>query len=196
MEVSCKRTVLSRDGKLIQRGCGDGGGGGGDFGGGDFGGSGDFVGSEGDYGGGGSGGEDFSGAGDNSPNDQPVDIPTIEVVGHHEDTPLPVSAPTIDLPSGIDPQLIAMNENKGLSWECALHAVLGGWEAGLACDLLEDKYGKGKGADVPPPLPPAVPPKSPPPAPAPPPQPGTKAPAPKAPAPAPKKEKGRPGMVP
>lgn len=108
----CKRVVLSRNGKLIQRGCGGGGGGdfgGGDFGGGDFGGSGDFGGGEGDYGGGG-GGEggvrdlgNPSGGGD-GPTDQPIniDIPTIEVVGHREDNPVPPSVP-INVPSGIDP---------------------------------------------------------------------------------------------
>lgn len=84
------------------------------------------------------------------------------------------------IPSGIDPNLVAINEDKGLSWGCALHAVVGGWEAGLACSVLEDKYKNGEGAPPKEPDPPKAPaPPSPPPPPKPAPLP------PKAPAPAP-----------
>ncbi|KAL8731001.1 MAG: hypothetical protein Q9166_003652 [cf. Caloplaca sp. 2 TL-2023] len=158
---------------------GSGEGGGGDGGGGgweDFGDSGgDF---DGDFGGAETFG-DSTGGGDTSI----IEMPTVEVTGHRDDAP---SAGTI--PSGIDPHLVALNEEKGLSWGCALQSVVGGWEAGLACSLLEDKYGKGEGkspkkADPPktpaPPSPPASKPVPVPPKPAPPPKSPAPAPVPK-----------------
>ncbi|KAL8883171.1 MAG: hypothetical protein Q9192_007392, partial [Flavoplaca navasiana] len=117
-----KRTLLSRDDELIQRGCGGGGG--------DDGGWGDF-------------GGDFSGGDftipDSSTPIENIDIPTVEVHGHI-DNQLPNDPLSVSVTNEIDPQLVTKNENKGLSWKCAVHSVLGGWEAGLACSLLEEKY--------------------------------------------------------
>ncbi|KAL9025067.1 MAG: hypothetical protein Q9180_007738 [Flavoplaca navasiana] len=176
---ACKRTLVARDDGLIRRGCGGGGG--------DDGGWGDF--GE-DF----SGGVGFGGEADFTIPDSPtpienINIPTIEVHNHID--PPTINIPTIEIHShlpndpipasitnAIDPQPIAENENKGLSWKCATHSVLGGWEAGLACSLLEEKYPPSAPA---PPAPP--PPKSPPPAPSPPPSPTPKP----TPAPAPKK---------
>ncbi|KAL9598703.1 MAG: hypothetical protein Q9219_004316 [cf. Caloplaca sp. 3 TL-2023] len=92
----------------------------------------DFGGSSGDF-------ADHTGAGNTSPT-EPNAIPAIEVVGHRDDAP--VSAP--NTASGSEIQPVAVNEDKGLSWQCALHSMVGGWEAGLACSMLEEKYGKGK----------------------------------------------------
>ncbi|KAL8922520.1 MAG: hypothetical protein Q9172_003527 [Xanthocarpia lactea] len=140
-----------------------GGGGGGD--GSDGGGWGDFG---GDFAGDDSFG-DSTGGGDTSP----IEIPTVEIIGHRDDT-----SNAGPLPSGIDPNLVATNEDRGLSWGCALQSAVGGWQAGLACSLLEDKYKNGEGAPPKQPDPPKIPaaPSSPP---SPPPLP------PKAPAPAP-----------
>ncbi|KAL8640354.1 MAG: hypothetical protein Q9226_008758, partial [Calogaya cf. arnoldii] len=191
----CKR------GALCGGGGGDFGDGGGDFGGGggDFGG-GDFGGGTGDFGSNG-------GATGQAGGSDPIDIPTIEITGHRDDSPsLP---PTMGGGGGIDPQLMAMNEEKGsggLSVPCAFKSAIAGWEAGLACSLLEEKYGK---PSAPPPAPappksPAPPPKAPAPAHAPP-LPPPPPPVPKAPAPAPAPKKsnnggprgtGRPGMIP
>ncbi|KAL8862429.1 MAG: hypothetical protein Q9198_010478, partial [Flavoplaca austrocitrina] len=172
---ACKRTLLSRDDGLIRRGCGGGGE--------DDGGWGD---SGGDFSGG-----DFTIPDPSTPIEN-VDIPTIEVHGHI-DTPT-VNIPTVEVHSqllndpipvpvtnAIDPQLIAKNEDKGLSWKCAVHSVLGGWEAGLACSLLEEKY-------------PATP-KSPPPAAPPAPKPAPSSPRPQ-PQPAPKPPTSAPAPVP
>ncbi|KAL8813519.1 MAG: hypothetical protein Q9223_000935 [Gallowayella weberi] len=143
---------------------GPGGGSGGEDFGGDFGGNSN----------GGSGGADTSGDSTGRGDTSIIEMPTIEVTGYRDDTP---SARTI--PSGIDPHLVALNEGKGLSWGCALQSVVGGWEAGLACSVLEDKYKKGEGeppkkADPPktpappsPPKPAPPPPKVPVPAPVP-----------------------------
>ena len=169
-----KRAVPPRNGEVLRRGCG--GGGGDDSGWGDVGG--DFSGGDLDI-------------PDSSTPIENIDIPTIEVHGH-------IDSPTINIPTvevhgqlpdnqlsndpipvsvtnAIDPQLIAKNENKGFSWKCAVHSVLEGWEAGLACSLLEEKY------------PPSAPPKNPPP---PAPKPAPHSPPPQAPAPAPKKSNG------
>lgn len=194
-DEACKRAIISRNSEAIQRRCG-GGGGGGDYGG-DYGGGGDFGGGSGDIGGG----------GDTSPAD---DIPTIEIVGHHDD---PVQdIPSIEIvghhddpspvltTSGADPQLIAMNEQKGFSWKCAALAALGDWKDGFICDQLEQKYGDG--LNTPPPSPPPPPPPQPK-NPASPPPPPPPAPKPATPAPAPKKGNsggprgtGRPGLLP
>ncbi|KAL8879340.1 MAG: hypothetical protein Q9198_003027, partial [Flavoplaca austrocitrina] len=115
---ACKRAAPPRNGEVLRRGCG--GGGGDDSGWGDFGG--DFSG----------GGGDFSGGDldilDSSTPIENIDIPTIEVHGH-------IDSPTINIPTvevhgqlpnnklsndpipvsvtnAIDPQLIAKNENK------------------------------------------------------------------------------------
>ncbi|KAL8749104.1 MAG: hypothetical protein Q9184_006934 [Pyrenodesmia sp. 2 TL-2023] len=164
---ACKRAVLSRDGEAIRRRCGGGGGGDGDFGaGGDFGG--------GDIGG--SGGEISSEPTEN------IDIPIVEVHGNLNDpSPNPDPDPNPGTTTtGADPQLIALNEEKGLSWGCALKSALGGWEAGLACALLEEKYGPA--SSPPPPKSAATPP-----APASTPMPPPPAPKPAAPIPAPSK---------
>ena len=135
----------------------------------------------------GGGGGDFYDSSQGNNNIEPpssghenFDIPTIEIHGTLDTTARPTSI-------GFDPALVAVNENKGLSWPCAMHAALAGWEAGLACSLLEEKYGPGSVAKPPPPpaAPAApVPPKSP----APPP-PVPKPPTPKQPAPAPSPKK-------
>ena len=107
---------------------------------------------------------------------QPSIFPAVEDYGQLLNNQLPNDPIPVSVSNEIDPQLIAKQENKGFSWKCAVHSVLGGWEAGMACFMLEEKY------------PPSAPPKSPPPpAPKPsPPPPPPAAPAP-APAPAPKK---------
>ncbi|KAL8979140.1 MAG: hypothetical protein Q9205_005452, partial [Flavoplaca limonia] len=175
---ACKRAVISRGDGLNRRGCG--GGGGDDGGWRDSGSGGDFT--EGDF-----------TIPDSSTPSENIDIPTVEVHGHID--PPTVNIPTVEvhgqLPNdpipvsvtnAIDPQLIAKNENKGLSWKCAVHSVLGGWEAGLACSLLEEKYPPSAPSKSSPP--PAPKPASPPPPPQP--QLAPKPPTP-APAPAPKK---------
>ncbi|KAL8994994.1 MAG: hypothetical protein Q9169_005193 [Polycauliona sp. 2 TL-2023] len=156
-----------------------GGGGGGDGGGGNDGGEWDDFGGDfgGDFG-------DSTSGGDTSA----IDIPTVEITGHRDDGP---SAGPI--PSGIDPQLVALNEDKGFSWECALHSVIGGWEAGLACSLLEDMYPKGEGTPPKQPDPPKTPAPAPPPPTVPPkPVPPPKVPVP-GPAPVPKTPNNTPG---
>lgn len=175
----CKRGVL----------CG-GGGGGGDF---DEGGGGAFGGGE-EFRGGGQAGT----ASSSSSSSDPIDIiPTIEITGHRDDSSSPGRG---------DPQLVAMNEGKssgGPSVPCALESSIAGWEAGLACSLLEEKY-DGKPSAPPPPPPPSSP-AAPPKTPSPPPKATAAAPAaspPPAPKiPVPKKNNSggslsRPGMVP
>ncbi|CAL8574744.1 hypothetical protein XPA_000697 [Xanthoria parietina] len=155
---ACKRSLPSHNGAIIprNRACGGGGGGGGDF----------YDGSQGN-----------NNIEPPSSGHENIDIPTIEIHGTLDTTARPTS-------SGFDPPLVAVNENKGLSWPCAMHAALAGWEAGLACSLLEEKYGPGSVAKPPPPSAAPAPPKSP----APPP-PAPKPPTPKQPAPAPSPKK-------
>ena len=112
-----------------------GGGGGGD--GGDGGGREDFG---GDFNGVSRGDERFGDSTRGEGASSAIEIPTIEVTGGADSAPS-----TGIIPSGIDPRLLALNEEKGLSWGCALQSAVGGWEAGLACSLLEDKYEKGDG---------------------------------------------------
>ncbi|KAL8635395.1 MAG: hypothetical protein Q9226_009359, partial [Calogaya cf. arnoldii] len=61
---------------------------------------------------GGGGGDDFNDFSDSaSPNE--MDIPTVEIHGSLNDDRIP--GPSIGGSGGSDPQLIAMNEDKGLS---------------------------------------------------------------------------------
>lgn len=72
-------------------------------------------------------------------------------------------------PSDADPKLVALNEQKGLSWTCAVTAALQGFEAGLACDDLEQEEAAAASKPKTPSPPPTPPPSSPPPPPSPPP---------------------------
>ncbi|CAO1598959.1 hypothetical protein XANCAGTX0491_002707 [Xanthoria calcicola] len=65
--------------------------------------------------GGGGGGGDFYDSGQSGNN---IDIPTVKIHGTLDTTTRPPS-------SGFDPPLVAVNEDKGLSWPCAMHAALG-----------------------------------------------------------------------
>ena len=121
-------------------------------------------------GGGGGGGEgDGEGGGEGGEPSSP------DVTGENVDAgdnPSPDTAP-----GDADPELVALNEQKGLSWTCAVMAALQGFEAGLACDDLEQEAAAASQPKAP--SPPPTPPPSSPPAPRPRPPPPPAPPAPK-----------------